>query len=95
MHSDEYNGIQFHYNGDYSGDIKITLEDGTELTKTLQELAVTALYDNLELPFTQAARTLVAFAAVREGISRLEQMEPDEILANPWLTTVLGEITTS
>lgn len=95
MHSSTYNGYDFLYNGDYSGDIKVINEDGTEFYKTFRELTITALYDRLDLPFTQAARTFVGFAAVNEGISRLEQMEPDQILENPWLKDLLLDMTTN
>lgn len=95
MHSAQHSGFNFLYNGDYSGDIRVAFQDGPEIRKSLKELTTTALYDNLEEPYTQAAREFVAFAAVHEAISRLEQMEPDEILANPWLKTVLDEITTT
>jgi hypothetical protein len=95
MHSTERNGYDFFYNGDYSGSIKVINENGDEFKKSFQELAVTALYDRLDLPFTQAARGFVAEAAVNEGISRLEQMGTDEILANPWLKSLLDDMTTN
>ena len=92
MHSSEYNGYDFLYNGDYSGTIKVINPDETEFEKSFTELTITALYDRLELPFTQAARSFVASAAVNEAISRLEQMEPDEVLENSWLKDVCYSI---
>ena len=95
MHHDEYHGHGFNYNGDYSGDIHIELPEGIEIRKSFKELTVTALYDNLDEPYTQAARTFVAFAAYREAISRLEQMEPDDLLDIPWLRDILDNMTTN
>lgn len=95
MHSATHHCHNFLYNGDYSGDIRIILDDGPEISKTFQEVATTALFDSPSLPYTQAAREFVAFAAVNEAISRLEQMGVEEILANPWLKTILDEMTTN
>lgn len=88
MHSATHNGYDFLYNGDYSGTIKVINADETEFEKSFTELVITALYDRLELPFTQAARGFVASAAINEAISRLEQMEPDEALEIRWLKEV-------
>lgn len=95
MHSSEHHGHEFFYNGDYSGEIVVFIDDGPEIRKTFQELATTALFDSPSLPYTLAARGFVAEAAVNEGISRLEQMDTEEILSNPWLRIILGEMTTT
>lgn len=95
MHSSEYNGFTFLYNGDYSGEIRIIDEAGIEARKPFEDLVITALHDVPGLAHVQAIRTFVAFAAVHEAISRLEQMDPDDILANPWLRAILGEMTTT
>lgn len=95
MHHAEYHDHGFNYNGDYSGDIHIELPDGTEIRKSFKELTVTALYDQLELPFTQAARTFVAFAAVHEAVSRLEQTDPSDLLEIQWLRDILDDMTTN
>lgn len=96
MHGSTHYGYDFAYNGDYSGEIRIFPEDdGPEFEKTFQELATTALFDSPALAFTMAARGFVAEAAVHEAISRLEQMDTEEILANSWLRVLLGEMTTT
>lgn len=95
MHASTHNDYDFYYNGDYSGTIKVIDPVGVEVRKSFPELATTALYDSRELPFTEAARGFVALAAVTEAIALLEQMETDEVLANPWLKSLLGEISTN
>lgn len=95
MHSTERNGFQFLYNGDYSGEIRIIDESGIEARKPFEDLVITALHDVPGLPHVQAIRSFVAEAAVNEAISRLEQMDTEEILSNPWLRIILSEMTTT
>lgn len=94
MHSAEHHGFQFHYNADYSGLIQVTDIFGYTSVYTFAEVKIMALRNNFRNPaFIGAYRDFVATAVINEGISRLEQMETEEVLANPWLRSVLTEMT--
>ena len=88
MHTSSYEGVAFHYNGDYSGDILITKLDGTEKTTSLKELAKVAYTSEVALweGFdTAAIRHFVAEVGISTGISRLENMETDEALKDMFI----------
>lgn len=93
MHSFTSHGFQFHYNSDYSGYIHITDIFGQEDAVPMAEVISRAVREVYRNPaFMGAYRDFVATAAVNEGISRLEQMETDEILDNGWLRSILVEM---
>lgn len=94
MHSAQHHGFTFHYNGDYSGLIHVTDIFDHETVATFAEIKILALRNNFRNPaFSGAYRDFVAAAVIHEGICRLEQMETEKALANPWLRTLLTEMT--
>lgn len=103
MHSFESGGITFHYNSDYSGDIRIQF-DQTTIKTDLHELILTVKTDagteryflteqnnGASVPL-DAIRHFVASAALSIGVSRLERLEVDEILKHPYLNSVLKDM---
>lgn len=95
MHSSEHNGHWFNYNSDYSGDIHITDSDGSEQSTSFRMIMFGALSGAPMTPFKQALMDFVAQAMINTGISRLEQMETDEVLSNQWLISILTDIVSS
>ena len=94
MHSSQHHGFTFHYNGDFSGLIHVTDIFDHETQFTFGQIKTMAIMDNFRNPaFSGAYRDFVAAAVVHEGICRLEQMETEEALANPWLRNVLMDMT--
>lgn len=91
MHSSGYDGYWFNYNGDYSGPIHITDADNETVFLTFREI-VAISFSTTSHPFREAYRGFVAEAAINEGISRLEQMETEAVLENPWLSDILTEM---
>jgi hypothetical protein len=93
MHSSQYNGFNFLYNGDYSGDIKIQDDMGNDLAPTTVDAMITVIntptVDDIQyvLPF----RAFVAEAIRAVTISTIEQMSTDEILASPFGQAALEE----
>ena len=93
MHHHESHGVQFNYNGDYSGDIHVTNQGGEESKQTFADLAVLALMEDAGGPYIEAVRDFVGSALIHEAICKLEQMSPKDSFKHAWLRTLLPDIT--
>lgn len=89
MHSAQFNGVQFNYNGDYSGDIHVTNQGGEETKQTFSNLSGLALMEDAGGPYIEAVRSFVGTALIHEAICNLEQMDPKDIFNHDWLRALL------
>lgn len=94
MHSAVYNGYQFNYNGDYSGDIRVTDRSVEWMPMTFDHiLHLVSTPDALAADHLPAFREFVAEAIRSQAISLWEQMEVDEILNSVTGRAVLSTTT--
>jgi hypothetical protein len=93
MHSAEYRGFQFLYNGDYSGHIKVTDNKGFEWPPMDFDRMVVIITDPeaQTMHHVLAFRDFVADAIRRESISVLEQMDTEQIFNSPIGKVVLED----
>jgi hypothetical protein len=76
------NGTTFHFNGDYSGDVRIVVPvENSELIRKLYAGGTV----EIKVPFEDLAK-LVASKIRDDLISRVEQMSDDELLLKRSLT---------
>lgn len=95
MHTSQYNHLTIHYNSDYSGTIKVYInnEDVT-VNETFTELVQAINGNNTRWTNEELSdiKEFVAAAVMREEVSRLEQLDSEEILADDHLKKVLQKM---
>ena len=82
MHRYESSGVQFHYNGDYSGDVVMTVP-ASAVAEPVSAPGCGEPTVEVSIPF-EALRMLVAEYVRSRQISRLEIATASEILDWDW-----------
>jgi hypothetical protein len=83
MHYFTSHGVEFHYNGDYSGYIKVSQRNGFSYEAPFDLIVSLSDMEGSGEDIILAARDFVADAVRRTLISSLEQMNTEDILTLP------------